>query len=144
MSKEIKRLKKPVKINRKIYSENKPNLKPNLRTRIKMTIIFYSSLIGLTISLGSFFTVFTTFMVAYNTPEKKVIVDINSVGEANLEYKLLLFSTPFVIFFGIYSLILLIREKNRVKSAIRTKVGEINQNNSSYHFSPNEKLIGGR
>lgn len=71
-----------------------------------LMILFYSILVGI-------FVVFTiTFITAYLNPQKKVIVDINSIGEAKLE--LLLIIVTWVLM--VYSLYYIYSNVNRNRS----------------------------
>ncbi|WP_202320429.1 hypothetical protein [Archaeoglobus neptunius] len=58
----------------------------------------FSIVVGLTALLSAYLTVLTTFTFAYFSEEKRVIVDINALGEAELEAMSLMLSTPFVVF----------------------------------------------
>lgn len=47
----------------------------------------------------SYFMLLLTFFVAYLSPSKLVIVNINSVGEANIEFLFLLLTIPCVVYY---------------------------------------------
>jgi len=46
---------------------------------------------------ASYFVLFLTFLVAYSDPRKKVLITINTCGEANLELLVLTLALPFII-----------------------------------------------
>jgi len=56
------------------------------------------ALVGFVPLLMSYVVFFLTFIEAYFSPEKMVIVGINKFGEANLEFIFLLITFPFVCF----------------------------------------------
>ncbi len=57
-----------------------------------LMVLFYSIMIGI-------FVVFTiTFVVAYLNPAKTVIVDINSMDEANLEMLIIIFTWILLVY----------------------------------------------
>ena len=58
-------------------------------------IILFSSII----MFSSYIILLYTFLSAYLSPIKTVVVDINSVGEANIELVFLLISIPCVIYY---------------------------------------------
>lgn len=60
-------------------------------------------LFGIMLLLGIFFVMVITFLTAYFSPVKAVLVTINTKGEANLELFVIL---PFVAFFGLWGAIL--------------------------------------
>ncbi len=75
-----------------------------------LMILLYSVLVGI-------FVVFTiTFVIAYLSPAKAVIVDINSVGEANLELLLVIVTWIFLV----YSLYYIYTSVNRGRTIEET------------------------
>jgi hypothetical protein len=52
---------------------------------------------GYSIIISSYFIALATFMIAYFSPDKKVLIDINVIGEANLEFFVFLITLPFAI-----------------------------------------------
>jgi len=73
-----------------------------MRKRNKRLIIFLGYLEALGLSL----VLYLAFLIAYTNPTRKVTLDINHIGEANLEYVLI----PLVILISIYGLKLLLDE----------------------------------
>lgn len=60
---------------------------------------FYILLITSMVFVASYFILLLTFFVAYLSPSKLVIVDINGVGEANIEFLFLLLTIPCVVYY---------------------------------------------
>lgn len=65
-------------------------MKRDIKTIVKMYGCFLSPLL---IGLMAF-----TFMLAYLTPEKAIILTIDTVGEANIEFALLFVILPTVLY----------------------------------------------
>ena len=69
---------------------------------IKKRLAHISVLIGLTVLVASYLTVIATFAFAYFSEEKRVIVDINTMGEAKIEALIFIVTSPFVAFTTYY------------------------------------------
>ena len=54
-------------------------------------------IIGLSIMLGCTFVLMLTFFMAFASPDKSILVTINTYGEANLEFIMLLFAIPIIL-----------------------------------------------
>jgi len=68
---------------------------------MKKLLVKWFDLTGLAISLGLAAFLMVNFFYAYFSEDKQVLIDINSVGEANIEAILL----PVVIIWGLVALI---------------------------------------
>jgi len=64
-------------------------------SRVRFSLIIVSSVI----LFSSYLILLFTFFSAYLSPIKTVIVDINGIGEANLEFVFLLASIPCVMYY---------------------------------------------
>jgi len=64
-------------------------------SRTRFTVIVASSII----LFSSYLIILYTFFSAYLSPIKTVIVDINGIGEANVEFVFLLASIPCVMYY---------------------------------------------
>ena len=52
------------------------------------------------ILIGCYLVMLSTFMAAYNTDDKSIVVKINKYHEANFELIYLIISLPFVLWFS--------------------------------------------
>ena len=64
-------------------------------SKARFRIIIVSSIV----LVASYLILLATFFSAYLSPIKTVIVDINGIGEANLEFVFLLASIPCVMYY---------------------------------------------
>jgi len=64
-------------------------------SRVRFSIIIVSSII----LFSSYLILLYTFFSAYLSPIKTVIVDVNGIGEANIEFVFLLASIPCVMYY---------------------------------------------
>lgn len=81
-----------------------PKPRRGLVETIKDYITRFSILTGMTALIASYLTVLATFAFAYFSREKRVVVDINMMGEAKIEALIFMTTSPFVVF-TIYYLI---------------------------------------
>ena len=56
-------------------------------------------ILSIFIIIASYMLMLITFIVAYNHPSKTVTIGINWMGEALIEFSLLLISFPIIIYF---------------------------------------------
>ena len=89
--------------------------KQNPLKNSKFTLFIWGKLLSLSFLLGTSLLMYATFIIAYINPNKKVIVDINSVGEANFE----------LIFLSILLIISLITLYNLIKEEARNAAQKI-------------------
>jgi len=68
--------------------------------KIELTIIIY----GLSMMIALATTLMVTFMHAYLSPGKQTMVTLNTMGEADIEFVLILISVPCMIY-GLYWLL---------------------------------------
>ncbi len=54
-------------------------------------------IIGATVMFMFYTVLLATFMLAYESETKQVVVDINAYGEAKIEYIMLMFTTPLLV-----------------------------------------------
>ena len=71
-----------------------------MRTIKKAVIIF-----GLSMLITSWLTFMSSFMIAYSSPNKAVLMEINQHGEAIIELIMLLTSFPFILYTALSILI---------------------------------------
>ena len=64
-------------------------------TKLRFQMVLVSSVV----MFASYLILLCTFFSAYLSPIKTVIVDINGIGEANIELAFLLASIPCVIYY---------------------------------------------
>jgi len=77
-------------------------VKPVHKSRIDASIKrlrFPAILLSIVIMIGSYLILLATFLSAYLSPIKTVIVHINNIGEANIELVFLLASVPCVLYY---------------------------------------------
>lgn len=55
-------------------------------------------LFGLTVLLATYLTVLATFLFAYMSEDKRIVIEINTFGEAKLEMAILVASLPVVVY----------------------------------------------
>jgi len=55
-------------------------------------------LFGLTVLLATYLTVLVTFLYAYMSEDKRIVIEINTFGEARLEFAILVVSLPVVVY----------------------------------------------
>jgi len=56
-------------------------------------------IVGFSVIFGSYLFFFYAFVRAYFQVSKQMCIDINSIGEANFEFVILIITIPAVIFF---------------------------------------------
>ena len=60
---------------------------------------FVFILISSVVLMASYFIMLYTFFTAYFNPNKTVLVHINNIGEANIEFLFLLLTIPCIIYY---------------------------------------------
>jgi len=66
--------------------------------RLSPRLLVYLRLIGMIMLIACTTSLVITFIIAYLSPTKMVIVDINSLGEADLELALFLLTIPLMLY----------------------------------------------
>jgi len=84
------------------------------KNKIKKIIWYSYKIYGYTFVIMCCFLMIQTFLTAYFfSPNKTVLVDINSMGEAHLEFIMILVFYPFLAMFMLHIIYGLKKDKNK-------------------------------